>query len=160
MTDKRTPTRVEETVKDEKFDSSTLDRRSYNLGVIFAFAEVVAFGCKRLALSPALTKAQFEDIRDEVQLIADEFNLVLNVDDDFLTTKLFNPSYTTGKTVIHLAAEQATIDGYKELKEYKNKHAEAGLLNNEIEIEIARRLGHLLSYSDEAIDRLLENPQF
>lgn len=142
------------------FDSSTLDARSYHLGLIYAFAEVVASGCKKLALSPPLTEEQLEEIMDDVRLIAREYGLVLYVDDDFLTTRLFNPLYTWGKIVIHIAAEQSTIDEYKELRAYKQRHLEAGALTEEVETEIAWRLGRLLSYSDEAIEGLLIKPRF
>jgi len=143
-----------------KFDSSHLDPSSYHLGMIYAFAEVVASGCKRLALSPAMTEKQLKAIIDQVRLIAREYDLVLDVDDDFLTTKLFNPEYTHGKHVIHMAAEQATIDEYKALKEFKRGHIEAGTLTEDVEREIAWKLGRLLSYSDEAITRLMKKPRF
>ena len=128
-----------------RFDSGVLDHRSYQLGMIYAFAEMVGSGVKRLALSPALTGDQFEDIIREVRLIAEEYNLILNVDRDFLETRLFNPEYTRGKMVIHLAAERATIDEYEALKERKRGHLEAGTLTEDAELEIARGLGRLLS---------------
>ena len=143
-----------------RFDSGVLDQRSYQLGMIYAFAEMVGSGVKRLALSPALTEDQFERIIQEVRLIAEEYNLVLHVDRDFLETRLFNPEYTKGKMVIHLAAEGATIDEYEALKERRRGHLEAGTLTEEAELEIARGLGRLLSYSDESIQSLLEKPRF
>jgi hypothetical protein len=141
-----------------RFDSGALDQRSYQLGMIYAFAEMVGSGVKRLALSPALTEAQFGLIIQEVRLIAEEYNLILHIDNDFLETRLFNPGYTKGKIVIHLAAERATIDEYEALKERKRGHLEAGTLTEEVELEIARGLGLLLSYSDESIQSLIERP--
>jgi len=143
-----------------RFDSGVLDQRSYQLGMIYAFAEMVGSGVKRLALSPALTEDQFEGIIQEVRLIAEEYNLVLHVDRDFLETRLFNPEYTRGKMVIHLAAERATIDEYEALKERRRGHLEAGTLTEEAELEIARGLDRLLSYSDESIRHLLEKLRF
>jgi hypothetical protein len=81
------------------------------------------------------------------------------VDDDFLETRLFDPEHTRGKRVIHIASEQATIDEYKALREEKRRCAEEGTLTDEVEIEIARGLGRLLSYSDEAIEKLLSRHQ-
>jgi len=144
----------------DSFDSSKLDARSYQLGMIYAFAEVVGSGCKRLALSPPLTKEQLEAIMDDVRLIAEEYGVVLYVDHAFLTTRLFNPLFTRGRIVIHIAAEQSVIDEYKALKDLKQRHVEAGTLTDEVEKMIARRLGRLLSYSEEAIDGLLVNPRF
>jgi hypothetical protein len=143
-----------------KFDSGKLDPRSYNLGMIYAFAECVGSGVKRLALSPALTEAQLEEILGDVRLVAEEFGLVLHIDRDFLETRLFNPEYTRGRIVVHIAAKQETIDEYLGLKDYKGRHEDAGTLTDEVEVEVARRMGRLLSYSDEAIEGLLERPRF
>jgi len=157
MVAKRKPRSTRE---EAKFDSSHLDAPSYHLGMIYAFAEAVASGCKRLALSPPMTEEQLDSIIDQVRLIAREYDLVLDVDNNFLTTKLFNPAYTRGKRVIHMAAEQATIDEYKALKDFKRRHVEAGTLTEDLEEEIAWKLGRLLSYSDEAITLLMKKPRF
>ena len=146
--------------KGARFDSGVLDQRSYQLGMIYAFAEMVGSGVKRLALSPALTEDQFEGIIQEVRLIAEEYGLVLHVDRDFLETRLFNPEYTRGKIVIHMAAEVSTIDEYEALKERRRGLLEAGSLTEEAELEIARGLGLLLSYSEESIRGLIERPRF
>jgi hypothetical protein len=143
-----------------RFDSSSLDRKSYNLGMIYAFSEVVGSGCKRLALSPALTNQEFRDIVEDVQTIVEEYDLVLKVEDDFLATRLFNPDYTRDRLVILIAAEQATIDEYMALKGLKREHIEARNLTECVEVEIAWDLGRLLSYSDETIEGLLERQRF
>jgi hypothetical protein len=142
------------------FDSSVLDQRSYQLGMIYAFAEIVGSGCKRLALSPTLTGDQFDAIWDDVRLIVEEYSLVLEIDDDFLVTRLFNPEYTRGKRVIHIAAERAILDEYGRLKELRRRSIEGGVLTDEVELELAWGLGKLLSYSDEAIRGLLTEPRF
>jgi len=152
---------VDDTDNGEKgFDSNALDQRSYKLGMIYAFAEIVGSGCKRLALSPTLTVEQFDAIWDDVRLIAEEYGLTLDVDDDFLTTRLFNPEYTRGKRVIKIVAKQETLDEYNRLKELKRRSIEEGALTEEVELELAWGLGRLLSYSDEAIRGLLDKPRF
>lgn len=138
-----------------KFDRSKLDWRSYQLGVISAFAEVVDNGCKRLALSSPMTREQFDSVIDDTRLIAEERDLILHVDDDFLKTILFDHEPIRGKTVIHIVAEQATVDEYTGLKEKKRRHQEAGTLTDDVEHEIAWGLGRLLSYDDESIKDLL-----
>jgi len=142
------------------FDSGKLDRRSYNLGMIYAFAEVVGSGVKRLGLSPSLTEEDYMDVIDDTRLIADEYGVTLYKDRDFLETLLFNPEYTRGKIVIHLADSRETLDEYLRLKERKRRLEESGELTKAKEEEIARGLGALLSYSEEAIERLLEKPRF
>lgn len=142
------------------FDSGKLDRRSYNLGMIYAFAEVVGSGVKRLGLSPALTEEEYMEVIDDTRLIAEMYGVTLHTDREFLETLLFNPMYTRGKIVIHLADSRETVDEYLRLKEWKRRLEESGELTRVKEEEISRRLGALLSYSEEAVERLLENPRF
>jgi hypothetical protein len=142
------------------FDSSKLDRRSYNLGMIYAFAEVVGSGVKRLGLSPPLTEEEYMDVIDDTKLIAEEYGVTLHTDRDFLETLLFNPEFTRGKIVIHLADSRETLDEYLCLKERKRRLEVSGELTRAKAEEIARGMGALLSYSEEAADRLLEKPRF
>jgi len=143
-----------------RFDLDKLDRRSYNLGMIYAFAEVVGSGVKRLGLSPPLTEEEYESVIDDTRLIADEYGVTLHTDRDFLETLLFNPEFTRGKIVINLANSRETLDEYLRLKERKRRLEESGGLTRMKDEEIARGLGALLSYSEEAIERLLEKPRF
>jgi len=143
-----------------RFDSGKLDRRSYNLGMIYAFAEVVGSGVKRLGLSPPLTEEEYMGVIDDTRLIAEEYGVKLHTDRGFLETLLFNPEYTRGRIVIHLADSRETLDEYLRLKEQKRKLEESGELTRMNEEQIAWGLGALLSYSEEAIERLLENPRF
>jgi hypothetical protein len=133
-----------------------IDWRSYQLGVIAAFAEVVDNGCKRLALSSPMTGEQFDSVIEDIREIAAKRDLILYVDDDFLETILFDHEPIRGKTVIHIVADQATVDEYLGLKEKKRRHAEAGTLTDDVEHEVAWGLGRLLSYDDDSIKRLLE----
>jgi len=135
------------------FDLEKLDRRSYNLGMIYAFSEVVGSGVKRLGLSPPLTEEEYENVIDDTRLIAEEYGVTLHTDRDFLETLLFNPEYTRGMIVIHLADSRETLDEYLRLKERKKRMEESGELTRMREEEIARGLGALLSYSEEAIER-------
>ena len=114
---------------ESRFDPSRLDWRSYQLGVIAAFSEVVSLGCKRLALSSPMTEEQFDEIIDKATLTARDRGLTLYVDDDFLETRLFDPEHTRGKRVIHIASERATIDEYEALWEEKRRRAEEGALS-------------------------------
>ena len=53
-----------------------LDKRSFILGMITAFSECVAGGCKRLALSPPLTHADYEMVKDDSCEIIEKHGLV------------------------------------------------------------------------------------
>jgi hypothetical protein len=136
-----------------------IDRLSYCLGMIFAFSEVVGSGVKPLALSPPLEPDEAEALLPPTRTIADQFGIQLQVDDAVLTTRLFDPAFTAGKTVILMAADQAVLAEYAALKAARGLAGDLGR-SPELEEELACRFGRLLGYSDDAIARLLQNPRF
>jgi hypothetical protein len=131
---------------------------SYYAGSAFTAAEFVAYDCKRLALSPPYTEDELEVMRGPTQMAAEQYGLPIYVEKDFLTTRLFSPSLTEGKAVILTARDQGVIDEYLALKKRKQEAVRQGRLH-EVEEELARDFGRLLSYSDDAIRRLLEEKQ-
>lgn len=141
------------------FPPTDLHPRSFHLGMIYAFIEVVASGCKRLALSPPMTADELDQVREGALEIAAEYGVVTLVDAECLVTRLFNPEFTEGKHVILFAAEQAIFDEYLALKDRRGRCLADGSLPQNEE-EIARRFGRLLSYSEKSIDGLLEQPRF
>ena len=53
-----------------------MDKKSFILGMITAFCECVAGGCKRLALSPPMTKADFEMVEKDALSIISRHGLI------------------------------------------------------------------------------------
>jgi len=127
--------------------------------MIYAFAEVVGSGVKPLALSPPMTREEYNGIRNPIQMIADEYRVHVLVDEEFLTTKLFNPAFTEGKVVVHFAKDASILDRYKRLKELKARKQKEGKLG-ESEDEIARELGRILGYDESTIEGLLRKPRY
>jgi len=141
------------------FPPADVEARSFYLGMIYAFIEVVASGCKRLALSPPMTADELQEVYGSALAIAAEYGVLARADDDCLETRLFNPAFTRGKHVLLFVADRATLDEYLALKELRTRSLADGSLA-EREEEIARGFGRLLSYSDEAVAGLLEKPRF
>jgi hypothetical protein len=135
------------------------DIDSYHLGIIYAFTEIAGSGVKPLSLSPPLTREEYDRLKTPIRLMADEYNIHLLVDENFLITKLFNPAFTEGMVVVHMAKDVSTLDRYKALKELKARKSMEGKLA-EAEEEIAVGLGLLLGYDRETISDLLKNPRF
>jgi hypothetical protein len=135
------------------------DPDSYHLGMMYAFAEVVGSGVKPLALSPPLTGEEHVRLRNAIQIIAEEYNVCILVDEDFLTTKLFNQAFTEGKVVVHFAKDASTLERYKRLKGLRARSMRDGTLK-EVEDDIARELGRILGYDDSTIEGLLRKPRF
>lgn len=141
------------------FPPADVETRSFYLGMIYAFIEVVASGCKRLALSPPMTAEELAEVADSALAIADEYAVLTHADDACLETRLFNAAFTRDKHVLLFAADRATLDEYLALKDLRTRSLADGSLADREE-EIARGFGRLLSYSEEAVGRLLEKPRF
>ncbi len=86
------------------------DKRSFILGMITAFCECVAGGCKRLALSPPLSRQDCEYISEEAYEIIRKHGLVYyrELNEDIAEDKRFE--------WILIAAKESTIDEYKALR--------------------------------------------
>ncbi len=131
-----------------------LDRRSYALGGIGSFAEMVDAGVKRLALSAPLSAAEMDLLIEDAERIATDHNVGIYRESDFLITDLFPADLTEGMDVL-LICNDKTRQEYMELKAAKQSLVESGAYEGDARRQIAVQFGHLLSYSDEKIDALL-----
>lgn len=133
-----------------------IDLRSYRLGGISAFAEVVDIGIKNMALSAPMLPEECKDLYKEAQRIAEENNVEIYYEEDFLVTDLFPAEITEGKHLLIIYSGN-TLKQYQELKEEKRLLMDTGEYESINREEIARRMGALLSYPEERINALLAN---
>ena len=134
---------------------STIDKRSYNLGAIGAFAEMVGADVKKLGLSSPLTPKEMDVLIDDAKSIAERNGAKIYCEEDFLVTDLFPKELTQDKHVL-LIYTGSTKDDYFALKSKKRKLVETGKYKGAAREAIARGMGKLLSYSDRKIDSLLK----
>ena len=133
---------------------ATIDQRSYRLGSIGAFAEMVDAGVKELALSAAVDPAEMDAMVGEAERIVRDHDVQIYREKDFLVTDLFSEELTEGKEVLIIYRGE-TLRRYQDLKEAKQNLIERNLYEGEERRGIAWRFGALLSYSDEKIAALL-----
>jgi hypothetical protein len=131
-----------------------LDPLSYSIGNFSTFAEMVAIGLKQMALSQALPAAEMDRLEAEVVSIAEERNVSIYREANFLVTDLFPPEATAGKEVL-LIYRGATLEEYLTLKKRKAELEAAGKYGKEAQLEMAWAVGKLLSYPDKKIEELL-----
>lgn len=132
----------------------SIDLRSYRLGAMGAFAEMVGAGVKTLALSAPMEPDEVDALLDEARRIVEENGAELFRETDFLVTDLFPPKLTEGKEVLVIFRGE-TLERYLQLKAQKKALEEAGEYHAEARLEVARRFGILLSYPEEKIRQLL-----
>ena len=135
-----------------------VDARSYNLGVLGGFAEVVRLGVKKLALSEVLSPAEMDDILSDAHVVADRNGVLLYRETDLLITDLYPEDVAVGKHVL-LVYTGDTLDKYMAIKADKKVLVDAGEYEGEARRDIARRFGRLLSYPAPVIDNLIMKQQ-
>ena len=131
-----------------------VDPRSYNLGIMGGFAEVVYRGVKTLALSEVMTPAEMDDILPDAEIVARRNNVELYRETDLLVTDLFPADVAAGKHVL-LIYTGDTLDRYLALKADKARLVADNAYTGKAREDIARRFGQLLSYPDHVIDEML-----
>ena len=133
-----------------------MDRYSYQCGVMDAFNEVVRAGVKRLALAhPCDTKEERDSFLPYAEMLCEKYGNHLYVENDSLLTDLFPVSMNKDKFNIVFARDPKDLELYVELHVRKQKLIEEGCYEGEARKAIAVEFGHLLSYTDEAIERLI-----
>ncbi len=87
------------------------DKRSFVLGMITAFSECVAGGCKRLALSPPLREEEYRSLAEEACAVIEKHGLLHYHEEnaDLPEARRFH--------WILIAGKQETIDGYLALRQ-------------------------------------------
>ena len=135
--------------------AGAIDQRSYALGGIGAFSEMVGAGVKKLALSTPLQAAELDALVEDAIRIAESNGAEIYRETDFLVTDLFPAELTEGKHVL-LISTATTRREYMELKAEKDYLIAEGRYEGEARVRVARRFGELLSYSEEKIQALLE----
>lgn len=137
-------------------NSPEIDPRSYQLGIMGGFSEVVRLGVKKLALSEVMTPEEMDDVMDDAMVIAKRNKVQMWRETDFLVTDLYPADVAEGKHVL-LIYTGDTLDQYLAIKADKAKLVAAGEYEGEAREEIARRFGRLLSYPESIIDELIES---
>ena len=132
-----------------------IDQRSYTLGGLSTFAEMVRVGVKTLALSAAVTPEEMDDLVADAERIAGEEGVLLYREPDLIVTDLFPADVAEDKHVL-LIYKGATLDEYQALKRRKSELAASGSYTGEARRDIARQFGRLLSYPDAVIEELID----
>jgi hypothetical protein len=138
-------------------DNSTaikIDKRSYQLGGIGAFSEMVGVGLKKLALGSPVPSAELDILFPEIEMIAANNGVKAYREDDFLVTDLFDEGLTKGLS-LPIIYKGDTLKEYLDLKIMKKTLIATGGYTGENRKEIARQMGRLLSYPETRITSML-----
>jgi hypothetical protein len=132
-----------------------IDRKSFELGVITAFAEVVSLGVKKLALSSPLAPDEYDELNEAAEHIVEKYGISSWLEKDFLVTDLFAEDIARDRYVLFLYADDGVLEEYLALKRRKKELEDSGGYDATARREIAFAFGRLLSYPDGKISEML-----
>ena len=130
---------------------SDIDLRSFQLGMINCFAEMVAVGVKKLAISPPLSPEEYERIREASETIVRGSGIQSYLETSLLVTDLQSPDFTRGKWSILYYKEPDILESYQRLKERKASLEAVGAYTSRERSEVSREFMRLLSYPEKVI---------
>ncbi len=139
-----------------------IDIYSHALGVCEAFCEVVRAGVKRIALSHPFTEEELQRnlygkaFFAACEQIAEKYSCKAYHLKKPVLTDLFPISLNLGKQNVVFYREDCDIEELLSIQSEKDELQAAGKYEGEARRMLAVRYGHLLSYSDEAIERYLK----
>ena len=135
--------------------ANPIDQTSYHLGVIFAFAEMVAADLKKMALSLPFSPKDYKRLVKDAKRIARKEGVKMRLEKRFLTTDLFPEEITRGKWVFIIYKYPQVLKKYLSLRSKKERLIRENHYKGKGKETIAVGLGDLLSYRKDVIRRKL-----
>jgi hypothetical protein len=124
---------------------------SFQLGMINCFAEMVAVGVKRLAISPPLHPEEYRRIREASEAIVTGSGIRSYLEKSLIVTDLQSSDFTRGRWSILYFREEETLEAYLALKKQKEVLEARNAYTSEARRRISTEFMRLLSYPEEAI---------
>ena len=133
-----------------------IDQRSFHLGVIFAFAEMVAIDVKKMAFSLPFLPEEYDRLAKDAKKIARGEGVKMKLEKRILATDLFPEEFTRGKWVFIIYKYPEVLKSYLQLKSKKEQLIKENNYKGKERKAIAVGLGKLLSYKMDAIREKLK----
>lgn len=145
-----------EAVKEGEREGHPIDRYSYGLGAMDCFCEMVAAGLKTLAMShPCDTREERDSYLEDVKELCQKYGVLYYPEDEAFLTDLFPAEANKGKHNYLFFRTQDILERYQGLKARQKQLTADGAYTRQERYQIAVEFGHLLSYPDDGIDRLI-----
>lgn len=133
-----------------------IDAYSYQLGVIDCFNEMVNAGVKKIAMShPCRTPEERDECLEACREICARYGTKMYAENDSLVTDLFPEEMNRGASHYIFYKNDEDLDSYLSLRKRKEELIREGRYTGEARYRIAWDFGKLLSYTDEAVERLI-----
>ena len=139
----------------EPGEMKDIDLRSFRLGGVSSFSEMVKVGLKKLALSAAMSPGEMDNIEKDIARIAEKEGVNIYRETKLIVTDLFPADVAKGKHVM-LLYRGNTLREYMDLKKQKAELVASGNYAGKARREIAMKFGRLLSYPESYLQQKLK----
>jgi hypothetical protein len=136
--------------------SYPIDSISYELGVIFAFAEMVAIDVKKMAFSLPFLPEEYDHLAKDAKKIAKGEGVKMKLEKRILATDLFPEKFTRGKWVFIIYKYPEVLKSYLQLKSKKDRLIRENKYEGKERRAIAVGLGKLLTYKMDMMQEKLQ----
>ena len=133
----------------------SIDRLSFQLGMINCFVEMVACGVKKLALSPPFKPEDYQAIRTASESIVKGFGILSYLEKNLMITDLQSEEFTRNKWSILYYKDKKILDAYLNLKSRQRNLLDREIYDDKTKKDISRLFMQLLSYPDDVIEEKL-----
>ena len=130
------------------------DEKSFMLGMIEAFCEMVAQDVKPLALGPIMEKDQWEVLKKACDAIAAQFKVKSHVEMPLMSSDLAPDEELEGKIVVLYYKHDEVLDNYLSLKAESEQLKTTCSYDTAARKRISISLRKILGYSDDAINKI------
>ena len=104
---------------------------------------------------PFSDREERDHYREEVKRLCEKYGILFYPEEEALLTALFPKEENRGKPLYLFYGKEETLTAYLALKEDQKRLMEEGIYTKEEDERLARKFGRLLSYPEDAIDRLI-----
>jgi hypothetical protein len=132
-----------------------IDQISFQLGMINCFAEMVACGVKRLAVSPPLRPEDYEAVENASDILVREFGIQSYLEKSLIITDLQSEEFTKGKWSVLYYKDEFVLKSYLSLKKKKAELERESKYDTKARKQISREFMRLLSYPETVIEEKL-----
>ena len=138
--------------KEKKMSISyTLDQKSYEIGMINSFIEIVACGVKPLAISPPIEPENLPLMEEVSRELSEGFGTKYCVVESLMITDIQSAEFTKGKNSILYYKDDKVIERYHEMDRQIAELTAAGKYCGKIRRDLSIEFGRMLGYPMDVV---------
>ncbi len=143
--------------REKAFVNYSLDKKSYEIGMINSFIEMIACGVKPLAISPPIDPDDLSLMEEASDELSRGFGTKWFTVENLIITDIQSEAFTAGKNSILYYRDDSVAEKYRDLERQISDLKAAGKYCGEARRNISIEFGKLLGYPMDVILRKVDS---